>query len=148
MCRRGEHESAAMVTIRDIAREVGLSVTTVSRALGGHDDVAESTRARIHEVARRLDYHPNAAARSLQNSRSNALGLVVPLTLHRAYDAFWLEFIGGMAAACTQHGYDLSLSAANGSADMPFRRWVRGRRVDGLVVCDVLVEDPRIAYLQ
>jgi len=149
MCRRGEHESAAMVTIRDIAREVGLSVTTVSRALGGHDDVAESTRARIHEVARRLDYHPNAAARSLQNSRSNALGLVIPLTLHRSYDAFWLEFIGGVAAVCARNGFDLSLSAADAPVNVPeaFQRWIRGRRVDGLIVCDVRSEDSRLAYL-
>jgi LacI family transcriptional regulator len=138
-----------MVTIKDIAREVGLSVTTVSRALSDHDDVSDATKTRIRAVAHRLDYHPNSAARSLQNSRSNALGLVIPLTLHRTYDAFWLEFIGGMAAVCAQTGFDLSLAAATGSPDVPetFRRWVRGRRVDGLVVCDVRIEDPRITYL-
>jgi DNA-binding LacI/PurR family transcriptional regulator len=140
-----------LVTIKDVAREVGLSVTTVSRALSGHDDVAESTRDRIRDAARRLDYHPNTAARSLQTTQANALGLVIPSTLHRAYDPFWLEFIGGMAAACAQSGFDLSLSAA---ADVPdavpeaFRRWVRGRRVDGLVICDVRNQDSRIEYLK
>jgi LacI family transcriptional regulator len=140
-----------MVTIRDVAREVGLSVTTVSRALGGHDDVAERTRERIREAARRLDYHPNTAARSLQTTQANALGLVIPSTLHRAYDPFWLEFIGGMATACLRSGFDLSLSAA---ADSPepvpeaFRRWVRGGRVDGVVICDVRNDDPRVAYLR
>src|SRR5579864_7566078 len=99
--------SAAMVTIKDVAREVGLSVTTVSRALGNHDDVAAETKARIRAVADRLDYHPNAAARSLQNRRSNTIGLVIPPAFHRAYDPSWLEFIGGMAVTCARRGVDL-----------------------------------------
>ena len=138
-----------MVTIKDIAREVGLSVTTVSRALNGYDDVAESTKARIREAARALDYHPNAVARSLQNSRANALGLVIPSTLHRTYDPFWLEFIGGVITVCARHGLDLSLSAAGGPEEVThtFQRWVRSRRVDGLVVCDVRTKDSRLVYL-
>jgi DNA-binding LacI/PurR family transcriptional regulator len=138
-----------MVTIKDVAREAGLSVTTVSRALNGHDDVAESTKARIREVARALDYHPNAVARSLQNSRASALGLVIPSTLHRTYDPFWLEFIGGMAAVCARNGLDLSLAAAGDPEEVTqtFQRWVRSRRVDGLVVCDVRTEDSRLVYL-
>ena len=107
-----------MATIKDIAREVGLSVTTVSRALNGHDDVAEDTKVRVRDVARALDYHPNAVARSLQNSRANAVGLVIPSTLHRTYDSFWLEFIGGMATVCARHGLDLSLSGAGGPSSM------------------------------
>src|SRR5579859_7406479 len=74
-----------VVTMKDIAREVGLSITTVSRALNDHDDVALETRTLVHEVARRLDYHPNAMARSLQNNRADAIGLLIPPILHRAY---------------------------------------------------------------
>jgi DNA-binding LacI/PurR family transcriptional regulator len=139
-----------MVTIKDIAREVGLSVTTVSRALSDHDDVAEHTKARIREVADRLDYHPNAVARSLQNRRSNAIGLVIPPIFHRAYDAFWLEFIGGMATVCAQRGVDLLLSAIDAprELDLSLQRLVRSRRIDGVLICDVRRTDPRIAYLQ
>jgi DNA-binding LacI/PurR family transcriptional regulator len=139
-----------MVTIKDIAQEVGLSVTTVSRALSDHDDVAADTKARIRDVARRLDYHPNAAARSLQKNRSNAVGLVIPPIFHRAYDAFWLEFIGGMAAVCTRRGVDLVLSAIDAPHELSlsFQRLVRSRRVDGVLICDVRRTDARIAYLQ
>lgn len=137
-------------TVKDIARQVGLSVTTVSRALNDHADVAQTTKARIRAAADALDYHPNAAARSLQNNRSNALGLVIPLALHRSYDAFWLEFIGGMAASCARHGVDLLLSAAEGEEEGPqsFQRLVRSRRVDGLVLCDIRADEPRIRQLQ
>lgn len=139
-----------MVTMKDVAREVGLSVTTVSRALNNFDDVAELTRVRVQTAARSLDYHPNAAARSLQNNRSNAVGLIIPPIFHRAYDAFWLEFIGGMAATCAHRGVDLVLSAidAPGELNHSFQRLVRSRRVDGLLICDVRRTDARIAYLQ
>ena len=139
-----------MVTMKDIAREVGLSVTTVSRALNDHDDVSIQTRTLVHEVALRLDYHPNAVARSLQNSRADAIGLLIPPILHRAYDAFWLDFIGGAASACAQFGTDLLLSAVSTSEgeNQGFKRLARGRRVDGLLLCDVQQADPRIEYLR
>lgn len=139
-----------MATIKDVARHVGLSVTTVSRALNNYDDVAEATRLRVQEAAALLDYHPNAVAQSLQGSCANTVALVIPFVLHRAYDAFWSEFIGGMAATCALRGVDLLVSAADtrGGAGEGFQRLVRGRRVDGLLICDVRDTDERIAYLQ
>ncbi len=142
-----------MATIKDVARDVGLSITTVSRALNNYDDVAETTRLRVQAVATRLDYHPNAAARSLQGSHTNTIGLVIPLALHRSYDAFWSEFIGGVAGTCARRGVDLLVSATD-APDAPdaleqgFQRLVRGHRVDGLLICDVRIADERIAYLQ
>src|SRR5438128_2588397 len=134
-----------MTTIKDIARQVGFSVTTVSRALNNYDDVAEATRARIQEVACALDYHPNVVARSLQGSQSNTIGLVIPSPLHPSYDSFWLAFIGGMTATCATREVDLLVSMADGSdtSGPSLQRLVRGRRVDGLVVCDVRCTDAR-----
>jgi DNA-binding LacI/PurR family transcriptional regulator len=139
-----------MATMKDVARAVGLSVTTVSRALGDHGDVAEETKNRIRDVAKRLDYHPNATARSLQNSKANAIGLVIPSRFHHAYDSFWLDFIGGMAAVCARRGIDLVLSAIQspGELDDDFKRLIRSRRIDGIVICDVRRTDARIEYLK
>jgi LacI family transcriptional regulator len=139
-----------MVTIRDVAREAGVSVTTVSRALNGHDDVAAPTRARIREVATRLEYHPNVAARSLQASRAGAIGLIIPSVLHRPGDPFWGDFIVGVATACAVRDVDLLVSAADsaneGRGDL--QQLLRGRRVDGLIVCDVRRADRRVALLR
>lgn len=138
-----------MATIKDVAREVGVSITTVSRALNGYNDVAPATRERIRAVAARLEYHPNAVARSLQMNRANAVGLVIPRELHREYDLFWMEFIGGCALACAEANVDL-LVAALGDEERGrggFARLVRSRRVDGLLVCDIRTHDARIAYL-
>jgi len=142
-----------MATIKDVARAVGLSVTTVSRALNDYDDVAEATRARVRAAAALLDYHPNAVAQSLQGNRANTVGLVIPLVLHRSYDAFWSEFIGGVAGTCARRGVDLLVAATDAAdgRDAPgasFQRVVRGRRVDGLLLCDIRDEDERIAYLR
>lgn len=139
-----------MTTIRDVARQVGLSITTVSRALNDYDDVSEATRTRIREAAHALDYHPNAAARSLKGRRADAIGLSIPPVLHRSYDAFWLDFIGGTAEVCAGRGVDLLISMANAhdAEGHHFQRIVRQRRVDGMLVCDVRLRDARVAYLQ
>lgn len=139
-----------MTTIKDVARHVGLSITTVSRALNNYDDVSDGTRLRIQQAAHALDYHPNAAARSLKGRRADAIGLSIPPVLHRSYDAFWLDFIGGTAEACAQRGVDLLISMANAhdAGGRHFQRIVRQRRVDGMLICDVRLHDARIAYLQ
>lgn len=139
-----------MATIKDVARQAGLSITTVSRALNDYDDVSEATRARVRAVARTLDYHPNATARSLQRSQANAIGLGIPPVLHRSYDAFWLEFIGGVAETCATRGIDLLVSLTDGpdGDGQRLHRLVRERRVDGMLLCDIRREDERVRYLQ
>lgn len=141
-----------MATIKDVARQTGLSITTVSRALNNYDDVSEATRTRVRLAARDLDYHPSAVARSLQRSRTNAIGVAIPPVLHRCYDAFWLEFIGGVASVCAARGKDLVVSLATDEdcedAQHSYQRLVRERRVDGILVCDVRCDDERIRYLQ
>lgn len=143
-----------MPTIKDVARRAGISVTTTSRALNNHSDVAAETRARIQQIAREMDYHPNAIARSLQGTRTRAVGLFIPPVLHRSYDAFWLEFIGGVAAACAIHDFDLLLATAEMERETPqqpslnLQRLTAGSRVDGVILCDIAHQDERVAYLQ
>jgi DNA-binding LacI/PurR family transcriptional regulator len=139
-----------MTTIKDVARAANLSVTTASRALNNHSDVAAATRARVAEVAERLGYHPNHTARSLQGTRTDTVGLVIPRLVHRYVDSFWLEFIGGVSAACTDAGLDLLISMADDlhGEHAHYQRLVRSRRVDGVILCDIRVRDPRIAFLR
>jgi len=135
-----------MPTLKDVAREAGLSVTTVSRALNNHFDVAETTREHVVRVAAELGYHPNQSARSLQGTRANALGLVIQTLVHRYLDSFWLEFIGGVTSVCGEESFDLLLCAGKDLRDeyTQYQRLVNSRRLDGVIVCDVRVRDPRI----
>jgi LacI family transcriptional regulator len=137
------------ITLKTIADEAGLSVTTVSRALAGYDDVNEATRQRVMEIAERLGYQPNLTARHLRSKQTSTIGMVIPRTAYFA-DSFFMELLAGVGRQASAHGYDLLLSVQPpGDEELAaYRRMVAGSRVDGIVLARVLRHDPRIAYLQ
>jgi DNA-binding LacI/PurR family transcriptional regulator len=135
------------MNIGEIARRSGVSRSTVSYALSGKRAVAEATRRRILEVIDELDYRPNAAARALKEGRSRTLGLVIPpaggqLTLVQ------LEFIASVMEAAAHADLDVLLSPSGGDHDQSFERIVSGRRVDGMILMEICLDDPRTARLQ
>jgi LacI family transcriptional regulator len=119
------------VTIRQVARQAGVSVATVSRVLNDKGPVAEETRQRIREVAERLRYVPHGAARSLITNKTNTLGVLLP----DIYGEFFSEIIRGMDHAARRRGYHLLVSSSHGdrSEIEAALRATRGR-VDGLIV--------------
>ncbi len=137
------------VTLKTIAEEAGVSITTVSRALAGYDDVNEETRRRIIEIADRLGYQPNLTARHLRSKQTNTIGMVVPRTQHFS-DPFFMELLAGVGRRASEHGYDLLLSAQmQGEQELKaYHRMVAGGRVDGMVIARILNDDPRIEYLE
>jgi LacI family transcriptional regulator len=120
-----------MITIKDVARVAGVSVATVSRVQNGSDLVKETTRQRVGEVAARMGYSPNGAARSLITSRTNTLGVLLP----DLYGEFFSEVIRGIDQAAQRHGHHLLVSSSHDdrSAVETALRSMRGR-VDGLIV--------------
>jgi LacI family transcriptional regulator len=138
------------VTLKDIAQKVGLSVTTVSRALAGYDDVAEATRTRIQLVAAELGYYPNLTARRLQKRRTDTLGFIMPTYGPRFSDPFFSEFIAGIGNEAVAHEYDLLVSthAPDSKGERhAYERAARGRWVDGLIVVRTREDDARIKLL-
>ena len=119
-----------MVTIKDVAREAKVSTATVSRVLNDSGPVREDTRRRIREVARRLRFVPNGAARSLVTCRTDTLGVLLP----DLYGEFFSEVIRGMDEAAQQHGFHLLVSSSHADKREfeAAMRAMRGR-VDGLV---------------
>lgn len=136
------------VTLKTIAEEAGLSVTTVSRALGGYADVNEETRNRIIEIAERLGYQPNLTARHLRSKFTDTIGMVIPRTAYFS-DSFFMELLAGVGRKASDYGYDLLISVQEpGQAEMAaYRRMVAGGRVDGMVLSRIMRHDPRIDYL-
>lgn len=137
------------ITLKTIAEEAGLSVTTVSRALAGYDDVNEETRQRIAAIAERLGYQPNLTARHLRSKFTDTIGMVIPRTAYFS-DSFFMELLAGVGRQASEYGYDLLLSVQmSGEPEMAaYRRMVAGGRVDGMVLSRILRRDPRIDYLQ
>ncbi len=138
------------VTIRDVARRLRLSITTVSRALDGYDDVAPHTRERVIRAAQSMGYVPSRAARQLRRQRTDTIGYVIPGKAPYFTDPFSAEFIAGLGDAATSHNLDLLIStAAPDTADEQriFTRWVQSRQVDGIVLSRLRLRDWRVKYL-
>jgi LacI family transcriptional regulator len=138
------------ITLKDLAARLGLSITTVSRALAGYGDVAEATRQRVLRAAEEMGYVPDATARRLQKGRTDTLGFVIPTHGPRFSDPFFSELLSGIGNEAAQQNFDLLVSTR--SPDTPeeetsYRRMVEGRLVDGLLVVRTRVKDRRIAYL-
>lgn len=138
------------VTLKDVAKKVGFSVTTVSRALGGYDDVAEETRRLIVQTAEEMGYRPNVVARRLQKQRTDTLGFVIPTFGPRFSDPYFSELLAGIGNEAASHDYDLLVSTH--PPDTPkeaqaYEQLVRERRVDGVLVTRTRINDARITYL-
>ena len=138
------------ITLKDIAREVGVSVTTASRALGGYDDVSPATRTRVQAAADQLGYTPNITAQRLQKQRTDTLGFIMPTFGPRFSDPFFSEFIAGIGNEAAVHNYDLLVSTHAPDSDgerNAYRRAVQRGWVDGLIVVRTRENDSRIQLL-
>jgi LacI family transcriptional regulator, galactose operon repressor len=138
------------VTIKDIARRVGLSVTTVSRALNDFDDVNTETKELIRKTAGEMGYVPNLMAQRFQKSKTDTIGLILPTFGPRFSDPFFSELLAGIGNIAANRGYDLLVSTrAPGDEELlAYHQMVQGRRVDGLVVVRTRQQDDRIEYLR
>ena len=97
-------------SIRDVARETGLSIATISRVMNGASNVSPKTRQRVLEASERLNYLPNPAARALSTSRSKTVAAIVPTIAHSVF----AKFIAGIEEALGQQGYSLVLAISDG----------------------------------
>ena len=137
------------MSLKKIAKELGLSLTTVSRALNGYPEVALSTRQTVLAAAARLQYQPDARARSLALGRADAIGLVFPITPGDLGDLMFLEVAATMGERFSQAGLDLLIISATAQDEVAaYQRTVASRRVAGFIVPRTHVRDARLMLLQ
>lgn len=137
------------MSLKAIAKELGLSVTTVSRALNGYDDVSRETRARVEAEAQRRGYRPNTFARRLKMGKIDAVGLVFPVHPVPLNNSVFMDMVGEISHELARHEIDLLLIADDDLADKhSYMRMVQSRRVDALIVAHTLDHDPRLEQLQ
>jgi LacI family transcriptional regulator len=138
------------ITIHDVAKQLKLSITTVSRALDGYDDVSEETRQRVIQAAREMGYAPSRAARQLRRQQAEAIGYILPASTPRFTDPYFSQFIAGLGDEIAGSNYDLVISTAppgDAAEEMLYRRWVHSRRVDGIVLARIRKQDWRVRFL-
>jgi DNA-binding LacI/PurR family transcriptional regulator len=140
MARRG----SAGVTIGDVAREAGVSISTVSRIVNGeYGAAAEETRARIFAAIDQLGYLPNGAARSLKTGRSRMIGVLLADIAH----PYWNTVLGGVNDACSRLGYGALVSSAGEDASVEDRylRMFRSQQVAGLLLNPTQADEETIS---
>jgi len=140
------------VTIHEIAHRLGVSTASVSYALNGRPGVSDATRDRVLALADELGWRPNSSARALSRSRSDTIGMV----LRRDSDLlgtepYYMSLLGGVEDVLSQAQQSLLLrmvGTADGNDVDVYRRWSGEGRVDGVIVLDLAVDDPRPALLR
>jgi LacI family transcriptional regulator len=137
-------------TIKDVAKKLGISAATVSRALAGNPRISEDTRDRVVKMAQEVGYVPNRAAQSLVGGRSSGfVGLVLTDPGYGREDSYLGEFVAGLGLGLAENGIDLFLSMVpSGQSELSvIRNIVTARRADGLILGRTSEVDPRVDYL-
>jgi len=127
--------ASTTTTMKRIAGELGVSITTVSKVLNNREDIGHATRARVLAKVAELGYQPNAVARSLTLRRTHTLGVVIPDLMH----SFFVEIVAGLETVASAGGYGLLLCSSNedpakerAEIDM-----LRQRQVEGIILASV-----------
>lgn len=124
-------ERKGQITIKDIARELGISPSTVSRALKNHPDISQKTKDAVHELAKKYHYKPNAIALSLRSSKTHMIGVIIPNIVHY----FFSSVISGIEHVCNNVGYNVMIcqSDENEERETTSIQTLTSSRVDGIL---------------
>ncbi|MBG0827139.1 LacI family DNA-binding transcriptional regulator [Planomonospora sp. ID67723] len=138
-------------TITDIARRAGVSKVAVSYALNGQPGVSETTRNMIMTIAEEIGWRPNSAARALNGAHAHSIGLVLrrPARI-LGVEPFFMELISGIQDELSARSYALMLQMVESHSEEIelYRRWWGERRIDGAILVDLHVADPRVAVVE
>ena len=120
------------ITIKDIARELKISVSTVSRALQNHPDISERTKEQVRDCARRLNYKPNLMASNLRTSKNTTIGVVIPELNHH----FFSSILDGIEQTANEAGYNILICQTGEDVQKEIRsvQTLIGSRVAGMLV--------------
>ena len=137
------------MNLKELSEVLGLSPTTVSRALNGYPEVSEATRRKVKAAASAHGYRPNSRARGLATGRSLTIGHVIPISSkHEMVNPIFTDFIAGAGETYARAGYDMQLSiVSDEDEEHAYRDFAAKGKVDGVIVHAPRAPDPRIEFL-
>ena len=136
------------MNLKQLAQTLGLSQTTVSRALNGYPEVAKETRERVVAAAKRHGYRPNPSALRLATGKAGMIGSVIPTGASVDIDPHFIEFLSGLGDFARSRDLDLALSpTSREDEETTYRRLVANRQVDAIYLSSPRTGDSRIALL-
>lgn len=150
--RQSKREESVMnnpkLTIDDVAKALGISKTTVSRAISGKGRVGNSTKSKVMEYIEKHNYRPNVMARALAKQRTYNIGVVWPDDYNAVDLPFFQRCMVGMSEITSSYGYDIVVSLIAGDDISGLKRVVENHKVDGIILTRTLVNDKPAAYLK
>ncbi len=132
-----------MVTIKDVAKAAGVSISTASYALNDSEKVSKATKEKVLRIAQELDYRPNGSARNLKIQRTDLIGLFV----HDINGPFYNELVKGIQEVAALNNYQLAIFCDSSNKGNPAYKFMRERRVDGAIIISSKVKDEEILNL-
>ena len=137
------------VTLKDLSKYCGLSISAVSKSLNNYSDVSEETRQRVLKAARDIGYHPNAIARGLKTNRTFNLGVILDNDLQDSLlHTYFIIILNGFKREAERRGYDITLINHNiGGQTLSYLDHCRYRNVDGVCILCVDFYNPEIQNL-
>jgi LacI family transcriptional regulator len=138
------------LSLLELAQHLGLSKSTVSRALNGYKDVSAQTRQKVMETARDLGYEPDPAAVRLATGKTDCIAVVTSSRADVAIDIAFPQLLAGITAALNKHSYYAIATSfpVDGDEMAMFKRFVDGRFTDGMILTRTRPDDPRVRFLQ
>ncbi|MBQ6886074.1 MAG: LacI family DNA-binding transcriptional regulator [Lachnospiraceae bacterium] len=136
------------ITIADIAEEMGVSKTTVSRAISGKGRIGEETRNKILQYIEEHDYKPNIIAKGLAKSCTYNIGVVMPEDYCTADAPFFINCLAGLHETAASKGYDILVTICNNEDMANIERMIANRKVDGIILMRSFIEDQAIKMLK
>ena len=142
------NEEKKNITIADVAEALGVSKTTVSRAISGKGRIGQETRDRVLKYIEEHDYKPNVIAKGLAQSKTYNLCVVMPGEYDVVDLTFFQECLFGIQEIAGIMEYDILLSICKNNDISSLERIISNRKVDGVILMRTFVEDRQIEYLQ
>jgi len=138
------------MNLKELSQKLGLSQTTVSRALNGYPEVKEATRKKVLEAAKTYGYSPNFRAKGLATGQSHAIGHVIPTAnRHEMVNPIFGDFIAGAAEVYLANNYEMVLSITDDDNELDVYRKLKTRgTVDGVILHGPKMQDERIGLMQ
>lgn len=136
------------MTIHDVARNLGVSASTVSRAISGKGRIGAATRDRILEYIEEHGFYPNAAAQSLAQSKTNNIAIILPEVNTLVDMPFFHTCMYGVEEVAQANDYDIIVVTTNGNDTKPLERLIKNRKVDGMILTRTYDNDKYVRFLK
>ncbi len=135
-------------TIADIAKELGISKSTVSRVLSGKGRISTETRSKVMNCVEKMDYRPNLLAKGLATSKTFNIGVVLPGDASQTDMPYFHNCLAGIASAASKENYDVLVSVSSAQDTTSLERVIKNNKVDGVILTRLLEDDRRVALLK